>query len=134
MCLFVAKDHPLAKKPDLSLADIRKEPIGILDRTYSFDFQKKIELFFAYNGIAPPRLYKPYASRRDLEMGLLSKRCVTVVYETMFSDEGHKLLGREIPVSDDISSRVSLYWKKGEMDLKAKALAAILRTRLQAAP
>ena len=72
-------------------------------------------------------------SRRDLEMGLLSKRCVTIVYETMFSDEGHNLLAREISVSDDMSSRISLYWKKEEMDIKTKALAAILRTRLQAA-
>lgn len=46
VCLFIAKDHPLAKKPDLNLTDIRDEPIGILDRKYSFDFQKRMELFF----------------------------------------------------------------------------------------
>lgn len=132
VCIFMAKEHPLAKKPGLTLADIQNEPIGILKRAYSFDFQKQLEGFFSHNGIAPPRLYWEYMSRRDLEMGLASKRCVTIVYETMFADEGHKLLEWEIPVPDALSSRIAIFWKKKEMDIKAKALAAILRERLQA--
>lgn len=133
VCIFIAKEHPLAEKNGLTLADIQNEPVGILRKEYSLDFQKRIEGFFSSNGMKPPRLYREYGSRRDLEMGLASKRCITIVYETMFADEGHKLRKQEVSVPDNLSSRIAIFWKKKDMDIKAKALAAILRERLQAA-
>ena len=118
------------KKGNITLNDIKDEPIGILKKNYSLDFEKKIRSFFKLYGIDPPETYQEYASRRELEIGLIAGKCVTVVYETMFDDEKNKLFSREVPVGNE-SSRISIFWKDQDMDTKARTLGDILKEKLK---
>ena len=128
--LFLSKTHPLASRKNLTLQDIINEPIGILGKGSSHDFERQIHRFFAYHGLEAPRTYKEYASRRDLEIGLIAGRCVTTVYETMFIDAQNKLLSWEIETGP-LSSRMTICWKKESMNIKARALSDILKERLK---
>lgn len=130
VCIFISRNHPLMKKGNITLNDIKDEPIGILKKNYSLDFEKKIRSFFKLYGIDPPETYQEYASRRELEIGLIAGKCVTVVYETMFDDEKNKLFSREVPVGNE-SSRIAIFWKDQDMDTKARTLGDILKEKLK---
>lgn len=130
VCIYMAKNHPLARKGNVTLADIKNEPIGILKKDCSLDFEKRMNGFFEMSGIKPPGVYQEYASRRDLEIGLMAGRCVTCVYETMFVDEENRLFSNEI-ASGDFSSRIVIFWKDEKMDTKARSLADVLKEKLK---
>lgn len=128
--IYLSKNHPLAAKEDLSLADLGNETIGLLHPSCSFDFKKSVTAFFHYHGLKLPENCREYASRRDLELSLIAGQCVTIVYETMFLDEERKLLSKEIDASK-YSSRIALFWKDDDMDTKVHALADILKIKLK---
>lgn len=130
VCIYMSGNHPLVQSGKTALDDIKDEPIGVLRKDYSLDFEKKINRFFEINHVRPPRMYREYASRRELEIGLIAGRCVTVVYETMFDDENSKLFSREVAAGSE-SSRIAIFWKERDMDTKARALGNILREKLR---
>ena len=55
---------------------------------------------------------------------------MTIVYETMFIDEKHKLFSKEVQGKFS-SSRIEVFWKKEDMDTKARSLADLLKERLK---
>ena len=114
ICMFMAKNHPLAGKKDLTIGDLSRQVCG----------------FFEASGAAVPKKFKEFSSRRDLEIALISGGCVTIVYETMFIDEKHKLFSKEVQGKFS-SSRIEVFWKKEDMDTKARSLADLLKERLK---
>ena len=130
ICMFMAKNHPLAGKKDLTIGDLSEETIGILSPDVSFDFRRQVCGFFEASGAAVPKKFKEFSSRRDLEIALISGGCVTIVYETMFIGEKHKLFSKEVQGKFS-SSRIEVFWKKEDMDTKARSLADLLKERLK---
>lgn len=130
ICIYLSKNHPLAKKKDLSLLDLENETLGLLSNKWSLDYEKKQNQFFTFAGAKVPKNRKEYASRRDLEMALIAGKCMAVVYEPMFYNTGEMLFMKELDMPS-LSSRISLYWKEDYMDTKARALADILKDKLK---
>lgn len=129
ICIFISKNHPLAKKKELQLADLENETLGVLGGQFSLDFEKKQNEFFGHYGLKLPKNRRGYASRRELEMALIAGRCYTVVYEPMFWDENDRLRMQKLDLEMH-STRIALYWKENDMDTKARALADILKKEL----
>jgi len=123
--LYFSHNHPLAQKSSLTLDDIKDETIGVLNKQYSLDFEKKMQAFFDYNHVAPPTNLLEYSSRRDLEIGLLGGQCIAIVYEEMFFNRNHQLISQEIDVGNN-SSRMAIFWKSDTMYAKAHSLCEIL--------
>ena len=130
--LYYSRKHPLAGKKNLSIADFLNQSIGVLSPDISLDFRKSQMDLFESNGMHFTGKVKEYATRRHLELGLLSGKCFTVVYESMFSENRHELLSLELDDSNPPlrSSFISLFWKDPGMEIKARALSNILREKL----
>lgn len=129
VCIYLSGSHPLAQKEKLTVEDIKDQPIGILNKTCSLDFKKQITGFFDCYGVEPPEHMLEYGSRRELEISLIAGCCVTIVYEPMFASDGKTLQAREIE-AEDYSSRIAIFWKNPEMEIKARSLGTMLKEKL----
>ena len=131
ICVFLAKDHPLSAD-EITMKDLQNVPIGILSSEISRDFKDKMQDFFAYYGLPFLNEVQEYSSRRNLEIGLIAGRCATIVYETMFKDEGHKLFSKKLDIDiRKMSSRIAVFWKLDENTTKARSLALIAREKFK---
>ncbi|MCD7922298.1 MAG: LysR family transcriptional regulator [Clostridiales bacterium] len=130
VCIYLSESHPLAKKADLSLNDIKDVPLGILRGDSSLDFEQKMKSVFRLNGMEAPVRYCIYESRRELEINLIAARCAAITYETLFDRKNDCLISRKIDVGT-LSSCITLFWKSEEIDVKARTLQTILQDKLK---
>lgn len=127
--LFYSVKHPLASKKDISLSDFKNMPVGILSNKTSFDFKKQELHFFTKNKLKFTGNFLEFDSRRNLELALISGRCFTIVYETMFENADRNLLSLKMD-ADEPNAKISLFWHDEQMSIKARILSAILKEKL----
>ncbi|MBR6349174.1 MAG: LysR family transcriptional regulator [Lachnospiraceae bacterium] len=127
--LFYSVRHPLAEKKNASLADFADKTVGILSDKVSFDFKKQELRFFSINNLKFTGDFLEFDNRRNLELALISGRCFSIVYETMFENADRNIKAIKMGI-DDPDAKISLFWKDKDMNIKAQILSSILKEHL----
>lgn len=99
LAIILSKNHPLAKRKNLDLSDIKDETIFIFKDTYSNDAGKKILTYFEEEGFTPKKV-RGFDNINNMEISLNMCEGITVAYNTLFrninaqlkfySTQGHK--------------------------------------------
>lgn len=121
--IYVSKKSPMpAGKYQSEL--IRGQTLGVLNEDISRDFKNKVEQYLRENHLEDQVRFRFYNARHNLGMGLMTQKCITIVYETMFEHLKDKLSFIPIPDLEGVGM-IDLIWKNDQYEAKARNLAEI---------
>lgn len=119
--VFVSRKDPLARRP-LDPAGLKGQTFGLLSEAVSRDHKEKTKGYLKRQGIEKEVSYRQYNARHNLGMALVTQKCITLAYETMFAHMKDKLAFLPIPELEGVGM-IDLIWKRDRFKAKARNLA-----------
>ena len=107
MCAVLPMDHPLTRKQTVSLRDLAKTPLILLDEG-EFNVPRRA---FEAAGLEPRVDYEVYDDYTIIAM-VEKKLGVSIMYERVLAGYGHQVATR--PIAEDLSRRVGIVWNNWE--------------------
>lgn len=93
-----SKQHPLAKRKNISLQQMAKEVIGVVSRTETEDHYRNVKEYFSRNGIQEDVQIKEYSTPRNLQMALATGKCVSIMFDYIMDGVEDRLEFRPVSV------------------------------------
>ena len=124
----VSKNHPLAKKSEIRLEDLKNETICIFSNTYSNTAKKNIVKHCLQEGFTPKDL-KYYPNMRSMEIAMARGDGVTIGYDIFFSSKRDAL--KFYPVNDELESLELVFAWKNELNKASTQLLNYLEEHLK---
>jgi DNA-binding transcriptional LysR family regulator len=124
--IYLSRNHWLAGKQTLSVSDLQGETIGVLSKEASWEHEERVrDLLETVHNVSDVKL-KEYSSLQSLLLGVLSGKCVTVIYEIMPEKMKDKLMFIPVEYRKE-GAKIVLAWKEDKYTAKAKNIAQMIR-------
>lgn len=120
--LIYSRSHPLTKLKQVNISDIQGETIGVLASEASVDHKNRIMKLLDENHLTGQVALREFSSRHNLQMALITGKCITVMYESVTAGLEDQLLFYPLDVEDDIS-KIVIAWKNEKYAIKARNIA-----------
>lgn len=78
--IVFANNHPLSKRKKIETKHLAGQKIGVLSRTLTSDHMSNVKKLFETSGLGDQVLIKEYSSVGNLQMALITGKCVTVMF------------------------------------------------------
>lgn len=122
--IICSRQHPLSKKKQLGLSDLRGKTLGVLANEASTDHKKRIQTLLEENHLAEHVKLKEFGSRHNLQIALTAGKCVAVMYEDIVAGREDELQFYPLELKTD-NSKIVIAWKEDKYSIKAKNIAQI---------
>ncbi|MEE0435321.1 MAG: LysR family transcriptional regulator [Peptococcaceae bacterium] len=120
MCAVMPADHPLTRQGSVTLADLAKASLILLDEG---EFNVPMRAF-EEAGLSPQAEYEVYDDYTIIAM-VEKKLGVSIMYERVLAGYGHKIATRAI--EEDLSRRVGIVWNNWEtMPIAARSFVEFI--------
>lgn len=124
--IILSKKHPLSRKRNLNIEDIKDETIAVLSDTLSIDHKNRVQSWFLRHNITKPLNFKEFHSFYNLQIALATGKCVGVMYERVLDGMEDQLKFYPLADPDMDGADVRLAWKDGKYAMKAKNIAQLM--------
>lgn len=120
--IYCALSHPLVKKKNHTWEDLYGQTIGILSDEASLDNKERTLEFLKKNGLENRVQLQEYSSRQNLGVALLTGKCVTISYSSMFESLAGKLACYPL-AKEEGNPEVSIAWRDEKYATKAQNIS-----------
>ncbi len=122
--IYLSRKHPMANRK-FSQDMLRGQIVGVLDEEISRDYKERTEEYLKRCGIEKEVTYRYYSARHNLGIALITQKCISIVYETMYENLKDKLAFIPIPELEGVGM-IDLIWKEEKYSVKARNLAEVI--------
>lgn len=122
--LICARNQVFFKGKHPEITDIRGQTVGILSKEASLDHKERVTNLLAKNQLAGQVKLKEYNSWHNLQMALVTGKCVTVMYEGIRKGFEDRLAFYPLEL-EDYNSKVVIAWQEDRYAIKVKNIAQI---------
>ncbi len=119
--IILSKYHPLARKKEMKPEHLIGENLGILSTSVSRDYHEKINDMIQREHLKDKVEIKEYDSRQNMELALVSRKCIAVTYDEMFAHQEDKLKFYPLKEYEDLGG-ISIAWKEDKYEIKARQI------------
>ncbi len=117
----VSKYHPIARKKKLTKEDFKGLTFGTLSKEVSNDYYNRVLQWLEREGLKSEVKVKEYDSRQNMELALVSRKCVVITNDVMFAHQADKL--KFYPLDEKLKfSGISMAWKDNKYEIKARQI------------
>lgn len=124
--IIISKKHPLSRKTELGIEDIRDEQIAVLGQELSNDHEERIRKWFTDNHVETAPHMRVYNSFRNLQIALATGKCVAVMFRRVMDGMEDRLKFYPIKDPDYAGADIVVAWKKEKYETKARYIAQLL--------
>lgn len=125
--IVISRTHPLSRRKNLGIQDIKDEIIAVLGQEISNDHEERIVNWFRNNNMPETPQMRSFNSFRNLQIALAAGKCVAVMFRRAMDGMENRL--KFYPISDpeaEINADIVIAWKEKKFETKSKYLARLL--------
>ena len=124
--IIVSRKHPLSRKAELGIEDIRRETIAVLGQELSNDHEERIRKWFLDNHVEDVPEMMVFNSFRNLQIALATGKCVAVMFRRVMDGMEDRLKFYPIKDADYSGADIVVAWNKEKFEAKARYIAQLL--------